>query len=69
MQGHVFYNAQLMERSKFEKNYDFENGQTEVDLEMCTNDYHIIAKVYILLLKMETEDEQVKDCMGKIFWI
>lgn len=31
-----------MERFKFDKIYDFENGKTESDVEMDTND-HIIA--------------------------
>ena len=40
--------------------YGFEHCKTEFEIELCTNDEHVIAKMYKLLLKFETEEEQVE---------
>lgn len=43
----------------------FTNEKTDFELELGTNDEHAIDKMYKLLLKMNTEDEYIKDCMIK----
>lgn len=45
------------------KTYGKEHSKTEYELQLCMNDIHIIAKIYQLLLKIEMEEEQVKECM------
>lgn len=40
---------------------------SEFDVELCANYDHIIAKMYKPLLKMDTDNGQVKDCMIK--WV
>lgn len=35
-------------------------------MQNCTNDDHIIVKMFKLLLKMETKDKQIKDSMIKL---
>lgn len=54
-----------MQRFKFDKkSYESENGKSHVEL--STNDDHITVKWNKLLLKMETEDGQVKDDVIKL---
>ena len=61
-----FSYTQIKQRFKIEeKNGGFEQAESEFGIALCTNDEHVIAKLYKLLLKYETEDEQVKDCMIK----
>lgn len=40
-------------------------NKVESETELCTNDEHVIAKRYKLLLKYWTEEEQVKEYMIK----
>lgn len=35
----------------------------EFENELCIHDEHLIAKMYKLLLRFETEEEPVKGCM------
>lgn len=50
----------LLERFKLDKRiYDSEHCKTELETQLCTNDDHSIAKMCELLLKFETEAEQV----------
>lgn len=44
-----------------------EQHRTEILKELCTNGKHVIAEVYKLLLKFESEEKQVTDCMIKQF--
>lgn len=37
------------------------NEITDFDLDLYTNDEHVITKIYKFLLKMNTEDKYVKD--------
>lgn len=32
-------------------------------IQFCTDDEHVNAKMYKLLLKLETEEEQLKECV------
>lgn len=36
--------------------FNFKLRKTEVEIELCTNDEHVITKMYKLLLKYETEE-------------
>lgn len=57
-----FFNAQLLERFKIDNPlYGFEENVYE--MELGTNDEHLIAKMYKLLLKYERE--QLKACRTK----
>lgn len=47
------------------RSLDFEYPKSEFEKELCTNDYHVITKMYALLLKFETEKGQVKESMVK----
>lgn len=61
----MFFYAQLLERFKVDKwLYGFEETKAVFETELCTNDDHVIAKIYGLRLKYETE-EQVKKCIIK----
>lgn len=42
------------------KNYDFANKKTIFELTLCTDDEHVVAKIYKLLLKMNIEYEYIK---------
>ena len=60
-EGHVcqwFSYLQIKERFKLDKkNCEFEQTKAEFETALCTNDEHVIAKLYKLLLRYETEDE------------
>lgn len=45
----------------------FDQPMTVFKTDVCTNDQHIIAKMYKILLKFDIEEEQVKECM--IQWL
>lgn len=69
VEGHYFqcfsYN-QMKERFNMHKRITgIEKRKTEFEIELCTKNDNIIAKVHKLLLRFETEDEQVEDCMMK----
>lgn len=48
-----------------EKNSVFMNEKPDFELDLCSTGKHVIAKMYKLLLKMNMEDEYVKDYMIK----
>lgn len=55
---------QVTERFKVDKKlYNFEHDKTIFEMELCTNEEHLISKIYKLLLKLETKDKLVKICM------
>ena len=57
---------QLMECFKLDKKkYRFVNETTNFENQLCMNDELIITKMYKMLLQLNMEDEQVKDCMIK----
>lgn len=41
------------------------NEKMDFELDLCSSGKHVIAKMYNLLLKMNMEDDYVKDCMIK----
>lgn len=56
-----FTYLQLLERFKLGKRiYAIEHCEADFEIELCTNDVHVIDKMYKLLLTFETEEQQVK---------
>ena len=58
---------QMSERFKMDrkKARGFEHANSEFERALCRNDEHVITNIYKLLLRSETEEEQVKKCMIK----